>query len=43
MLTLMLGTVILALTYGAFWHNQPACRRTMREETTLFNENKNKR
>src|SRR5689334_5944001 len=24
MLTLMLGTVILAVTYGAFWHNQPA-------------------
>ena len=27
MLTLMLGTVILALTYGALWHNQPARRR----------------
>jgi len=27
MLTLMLGTVILALTYGAFWHNQPARRQ----------------
>ena len=27
MLTLMLGTVILALTYGAFWQNQPARRQ----------------
>ena len=27
MLTPMLGTVILALTYGAFWHNQPARRQ----------------
>ena len=27
MLTLMLGTVILALTYGVFWHNQPARRQ----------------
>ena len=27
MLTLMLGTIILALTYGAFWHNQPARRQ----------------
>jgi hypothetical protein len=24
MLTLILGTVILALTFGAFWQNQPA-------------------
>jgi len=24
MLTLMFGTVILGLIYGAFWHNQPA-------------------
>jgi hypothetical protein len=27
MLTLMLGTVMLALTYGASWHNQPARRQ----------------
>lgn len=27
MFTLMLGTVVLALTYGAFWHNQPARTR----------------
>ena len=27
MITLTLGTVILALTYGAFWHNQPARRQ----------------
>jgi hypothetical protein len=26
-LTLIIGTLILALTYGAFWHNQPARRR----------------
>jgi hypothetical protein len=24
MLTLILGTLIIAMTYGAFWHNQPA-------------------
>jgi hypothetical protein len=24
MFTIMVATVILALTYGAFWHNQPA-------------------
>ncbi len=24
MLTFMLGTVILALIYGGFWHNRPA-------------------
>ena len=27
MLTLILGTCMLALTYGAFWHSQPARRR----------------
>jgi hypothetical protein len=27
MLALMLGTVALAVTYGAFWHNQPARRQ----------------
>jgi hypothetical protein len=27
MLTLMLGTVVLAITYGAFWHNQRARRQ----------------
>ena len=32
MLTLILGTVILALFYGGFWHNQPASRQTTREE-----------
>ena len=24
MIPLLIGTVILILTYGAFWHNQPA-------------------
>src|SRR5436190_22209114 len=24
MLTLILGSLIIAMTYGAFWHNQPA-------------------
>jgi hypothetical protein len=32
MVTLMLGTVILALTYGAFWHNQPARRQNDERE-----------
>jgi hypothetical protein len=27
MITLVVGTVILALTYGAFWHKQPARRQ----------------
>jgi hypothetical protein len=27
MLTLMLSTMILALTFGGFWHNQPARRQ----------------
>ena len=27
MLTLMFGTVVLTITYGAFWHNQPARRQ----------------
>jgi len=27
MLALMFGTVVLAITYGAFWHNQPARRQ----------------
>jgi hypothetical protein len=27
MLSMMLGTVVLAITYGAFWHNQPARRQ----------------
>src|SRR3974377_298439 len=27
MITLMVGTVILALTCGAFWHQQPARRQ----------------
>jgi len=27
MLTLMLGTMILVLTFGVFWHDQPARRR----------------
>ena len=40
MLTLIVGTVILALTYGAFWHNQPAGgqereRGDNQHETTL--------
>ncbi len=28
MLSLMLGTFILALTYAVFWHNQPARRQS---------------
>ncbi len=28
MLTLIFGTLILALTYGAFWHSEPAGRQT---------------
>src|SRR5215469_5621322 len=26
MFTVILGTFVMALTYGAFWHNQPARR-----------------
>lgn len=32
MLTLMLGTMILALTFGAFWQNQPARRQNDERE-----------
>jgi len=35
MITLMLGTVILALTYGAFWHNQPARPQNDESESDL--------
>ena len=28
MLSLMLGTLILALTYAVIWHNQPARRQS---------------
>jgi hypothetical protein len=36
MLTLMLGSVVLALTYGAFWHNQPARRQHGEREDQAF-------
>jgi hypothetical protein len=36
MLTLMLGTVILSLTYGAFWHNQPARPQNGEREDQAF-------
>jgi hypothetical protein len=43
MLTLILGTVILALFYGGFWHNQPASRQTTREETFIKDHESNGR
>jgi hypothetical protein len=36
MLTLMFGTLILALTYGAFWHNQPARRQNKERGDQAF-------
>lgn len=35
MLTLMVGTVILALIYGAFWHNRPARPQNDESESDL--------
>lgn len=32
MIALMLGTFILALTYGAFWHGEPARRQSQQRE-----------
>ncbi len=32
MLPLILGTLILALTYGAFWHSEPARRQNQERE-----------
>ena len=32
MIALMLGTLILALTYGAFWHGEPARRQNQERE-----------
>src|SRR5512138_2984839 len=32
MIALMLGTLILALTYGAFWHGEPARRQSQQRE-----------
>jgi hypothetical protein len=36
MLALMLGTIILALTYGALWHNRPARRQNEDGGDDLF-------
>jgi hypothetical protein len=36
MITLIVGTVILALTYGVFWHQQPARRQNDDDEDHPF-------
>jgi len=42
MFTFIFGTLILALAYGAFWHNQPA-RGQDRQESKRNNRRKNER
>ena len=36
MLILIFGAVILDLTYGAFWHNQPARRQNAQRADPAF-------